>query len=183
MLEHNYPEKIRFFAVKERGVGGALKFSIPQFKYTYILSLDMDLSADLTFITDALAFMDGYDIIIGSKRVGTQSRNIIRKLGSNLYIFIVKFLLGTSFTDYSLGAKVYKKTVLERYIGLIDNYGTDYVINIVYNAFKDGYRILEIPVKCNDTRISKFNLFEEGIYRYKKIFALWLKRKNSNIIK
>lgn len=176
ILERTYPQKVRFFSVKEKGVGRALKFCIPQFKYPHILSLDMDLSSDLSFITDVLAHLDNYDIVIGSKRVGTQSRKIIRKLGSGLYILITRLLLNIHFTDYSLGAKVYKKSVLERYRGLICDYGTDYVINIVYSAFHDGYRILEIPVRCFDNRVSKFNLLREGMYRYKKIFTLSVNR-------
>lgn len=139
--------------------------------------MDMDLSADLSFIRDTLTYLNGYDIIIGSKKVGTQTRKIIRRLGSNLYIVIARLLLGINYTDYSLGAKVYKKDILERYISLISNYGTDYVINVVYHAFKDGYRILEIPVKCYDNRDSRFNLFAEGIYRYKKVFALWMNHR------
>ena len=173
-LERNYPEKMHFFAINEKGVGRALKYCIPKFKYRYVLSLDMDLSVDLSFITDIIAYLNGYDIIIGSKKVGSQTRKIIRRIGSNLYIFLARLLLGISYTDYSLGAKVYKKDILERYRSLIYDYGTDYVINIIYNASKDGFRILEIPVKCYDTRASKFNLLKEGIYRYRKIFALWL---------
>lgn len=176
-LENAHPEKVRFFAIDEKGVGNALKFCIPHFKYPYILSLDMDLSADLSFIKDILGLLGKYDIIIGSKRTGTQTRTIIRRLGSGLYIFIARLLLGIGYTDYSLGAKVYKKVILEKYKGWIDNYGTDYVINIVYNALRDGYRIIEIPVTCLDTRASKFSLVNEGIYRYKKIFHLWLKHK------
>jgi glycosyltransferase involved in cell wall biosynthesis len=176
-LEKKFPLEIHFFALDERGVGRALKFCIPHFKYPYIFSLDMDLSADLSFVTSALASLSDYDIIIGSKRVGTQSRNFARKLGSGLYIFLARLLLGMHFTDYSLGAKVYKKSILEKYNRLIDNYGTDYVINIVYHAFKDGCRILELPVTCNDMRASKFNLFKEGIYRYKKVISLFLKQK------
>lgn len=174
-LEQAFPDKIHFFALDERGVGRALKFCIPQFKYPYIFSLDMDLSADLSFITSAMNSLKDYDIIIGSKRVGTQSRSFTRKLGSGLYIFLARLLLGIRFTDYSLGAKIYKKSILEKYLGLINDYGTDYVINIVYHAFKDGFRIFELPVTCNDNRASKFNLFKEGIYRYKNVFSLFLK--------
>ena len=163
--------------MNERGVGRALKYCIPQFRYPYVLSLDMDLSSDLSFIPDTFTHLNGYDIVIGSKIVGTQNRKIIRRIGSSLYIFIARLLLGINYTDYSLGAKVYKKDILERYISLISNYGTDYVINVVYNAVKDGYRILEIPVKCYDNRDSRFNLLEEGIYRYKKVFALLMNHR------
>ncbi|MBE7443785.1 MAG: hypothetical protein HS132_00340 [Planctomycetia bacterium] len=140
-------------------------------------SLDMDLSADLSFIKAGITLLNKYDIILGSKRMGVQDRNMIRKLGSGLYIFIVRSLLGIGYSDYSLGAKIYKKAILERYTGLISDYGTDYVINIVYHAFKDGYRILEIPVTCFDNRGSRFHLVREGMYRYKKVFELWLKSK------
>ena len=176
-LERRYPEKVRFFTMSERGVGRALKYCIPLFKHPYVLSLDMDLSADLSFVSDTLTHLNGYDIVIGSKKAGTQNRKVIRRIGSSFYIFIARLLLGISYTDYSLGAKVYKKDMLERYISFISDYGTDYVINVVYHAFKDGYRILEIPVQCYDNRDSRFNLLKEGIYRYKKVFALWLNHR------
>ena len=76
-----------------------------------------------------------------------------------------------------MGSKVYRKDIIERYVEWINDYGTDYVINIVYNAFQDGHRIIEIPVKCFDNRASKFNLLGEGIYRFRKIFALRFKHK------
>ncbi|MBM2834865.1 MAG: hypothetical protein HW406_2026 [Candidatus Brocadiaceae bacterium] len=176
-LENAYPEKVRFFAINEKGVGRALKFCIPHFKYSYILSLDMDLSSDLSFIKEVLTHLTDYDIIIGSKKVGSQNRKFIRKLGSGLYIFLTKLLLGIKYTDYSLGSKVYRKDIIERYVEWINDYGTDYVINIVYNAFQDGHRIIEIPVKCFDNRASRFNLLGEGIYRFRKIFALRFKHK------
>lgn len=176
-LEQAHPMHVRFFSVKEKGVGRALKHCIVHFKYPYVLSLDMDLSADLSFIKAGITLLNKYDIILGSKRMGVQDRNMIRKLGSGLYIFIVRSLLGIGYSDYSLGAKIYKKAILERYTGLISDYGTDYVINIVYHAFKDGYRIHEIPVTCFDNRGSRFHLVREGMYRYKKVFELWLKSK------
>lgn len=182
-LEQAYPTKVRFFFVKEKGVGKALKHCIIHFKYPYILSLDMDLSADLSFIKEGLGFLNKYDIVLGSKRIGVQYRKIIRKLGSGLYVFIVRLLLGIGYSDYSLGAKIYKKVILERYTGLISDYGTDYVINIVYHAFKDGYRIIEIPVICFDNRGSRFHLVREGMYRYKKVFELWLKNKKLLLVK
>ncbi len=182
-LEDANPEKVRFFTVSEKGVGRALRSCIPRFQFPYVLSLDMDLSVDLSFIADVLDLLNGYDVVVGSKKTGNQTRTIIRKLGSGLYIFIARLLLNLSYTDYSLGAKVYKKAILERYAMWIDDYGTDYVINIVYNASKDGYRIIEIPVTCFDTRASRFSLFSEGLYRYKKIFLLWLKYRKYRLQK
>ncbi len=105
--------------------------------------------------------------------MGSQKRSLIRRAGSYIFIYIARTLLGFSFEDYSIGAKAYKRHVINKYLSKV-NYGTSYVLDIIYHAYKDGFKIKEIPVGCNDMRKSKFNLLHEGIYRFKNLFRLWL---------
>ena len=67
--------------MNERGVGRALKYCIPQFRYPYVLSLDVDLSSDLSFISDTLTHLNGYDIVIGSKKLGLKTVRLSGDLG------------------------------------------------------------------------------------------------------
>ncbi|MCK4389258.1 MAG: glycosyltransferase [Desulfobacterales bacterium] len=172
-LAERYPP-VRFFHLPQRGVGYAFREAARMARYDFIVSLDMDLSIDLDFIEHAVGLLDGgYGIVVGSKKMGQQKRSAVRKLGSGLFILSARFLLGLAFEDYSIAAKGYRKSVLLRYLDRVDH-GTSYVIDIICLAHRNGTRIIEIPVRCEDLRASKFNIVHEGVYRFANLFKLWL---------
>jgi glycosyltransferase involved in cell wall biosynthesis len=165
--------RIRFFQIKEKGVGNAFKQGIRMARYDAVVSLDVDLSINLSFISEALEFLDAkHDIVIGSKKAGDERRSVFRRLGSDLFILTVRALLGLPFEDYSIGAKAYKRDLVLEYNRWIDR-GTSYVLNIVYLAFRDTRKVIEIPVRCEDYRESRFNIIYEGLYRFYQLFRLW----------
>ena len=80
MLSAKYPQ-VEFFHIKEKGVGYAFKRGVQTARYDVLVSLDMDLSIHLGFIEEALRLLDaGYDIIVGSKKMGHEKRSVFRKL-------------------------------------------------------------------------------------------------------
>jgi glycosyltransferase involved in cell wall biosynthesis len=169
--------QVRFFHLKEKGVGDAFKQGMGMARYDAVVSLDMDLSIHLSFIGEALEFLDaGHDIVIGSKKVGYERRAAFRRLGSDLFILTAGVLLGLPFEDYSIGAKAYKRNLVLEYMNRIDK-GTSYVLNIVYCAFRDKRKVIEIPVRCEDYRASRFNIISEGLYRFYQLFRLWYKER------
>jgi len=101
MLEKKH-RNIRFFHIKKREVGQAFKKAVKIASYENLISLDMDLSIDLSFIEEANSLLRSYNIVVGSKKVGKQRRPIIRRVGSSTYIFFSRKLLGLKFNDYSL---------------------------------------------------------------------------------
>jgi glycosyltransferase involved in cell wall biosynthesis len=171
-LETEFNSRIRFFSISKRGVGLAFKKMVAESTYENIISIDMDLTTDIRFIGEALDLLKENHIIIGSKKVGSQKRTIFRTLLSGGFILLVRVLLGIAYTDYSIGAKAYKKGVIERWISRID-YGSSYVIELIYYAKKEGYNIKEIPVFCDDQRKSRFNLSHEVLYRFRNLLRLW----------
>jgi glycosyltransferase involved in cell wall biosynthesis len=172
MLADKYSQ-VEFFHIKERGVGNAFKHGIQIARFDVVVSLDMDLSIHLGFIKEALQFLDAnHDIIVGSKKMGHERRSVFRKLGSDLFIYFARILLGLPFEDYSIGAKAYKKDLILEYSNRIDT-GTAYVLNIIFLAFQDKRKVTEIPVRCEDYRQSRFNIIYEGFYRFFNLFKLW----------
>ena len=97
---------------------------------------------------------------------------MFRRLGSDLFVLTARVLLGLPFEDYSIGAKAYKRDLVLEYGYRIDA-GTSYVLNIVYLAFRDKRKVIEIPVSCEDYRESRFNIIHEGFYRFYQLFRLW----------
>lgn len=164
-------KEVKLVSINKRGVGLAFKKAVLASKYNIIISQDMDLSTDLNFIPQSLKLLKNHDVIIGSKRMGSQERSFLRKFISNTYIKLTYLILGLNYKDYSMAAKSYKKDIILNCINNID-YGTGYVLEIIYYAKLNNKRIVEIPVACYDKRKSKFNLFNEIIYRFFILFKI-----------
>ena len=171
-LCHRHPE-IRMFHLAEKGVGRAFKEGVKIASYDRMITVDMDLSINLGFISEACRLLDQYDMVIGSKITGTQKRAWIRRLASISFIRLAKVLLRINFHDYSIAAKGYRKALVEKYLPFLDD-KTFYVVEIVCRAYQDGKTLREIPVECEDRRGSRFNLIHEGVYKFYNLFRLWL---------
>jgi glycosyltransferase involved in cell wall biosynthesis len=70
-LAERYNE-VRLLSTTTKGVGVAFKNAIPEARYEKIVSLDMDMTVDLSFVKEAVGLLNTYDIIIGSKIFGIQ---------------------------------------------------------------------------------------------------------------
>ena len=161
-------------SVPEKGVGTVFRKAVKMAKNNNIISLDMDLTVDLDFIPNALRLLKKHDIVIGSKKMGHQKRSFLRTIPSTIFIFFVRFFLKLPYKDYSMAAKAYNKQTIIKHLAKVD-YGTSYVIDLIYFATKDKKRIIEIPVMCHDTRKSKFNILYESAYRFKNLLRLFFK--------
>ena len=65
-LEKKYPKNVRFFSIDKRGaVGWVFREAVIVAKYDKIISVDMDLSVDLSFIPKCLELLNDHNIIIG----------------------------------------------------------------------------------------------------------------------
>ena len=171
-LCREYPQ-IRMFHLPEKGVGKAFKQGVRISRYDRIVTVDMDLSINLGFVEEACGLLQTVDMVIGSKITGSQRRSWIRRLASISFIRLARVLLRIHFHDYSIAAKGYRKTLVEKYLPFMDDQ-TFYVVEIVCWASRDGKRLREIPVACTDLRGSRFNLIHEGIYKFGNLFLLWL---------
>lgn len=175
-LEKKFPKKVRFFHIDKRGVGIAFKNAVLQASFDNIISVDMDLSIDLNFISRCLDLLETNSIIVGSKKLGTQKRSFFRLLASEIFIFLTRFLLGLNFHDYSIAAKGYRKSDIIENLSNIDS-GSSYVVDIIYLSKLKNLKMIEIPVFCEDTRKSKFNIYNESIYRLKNLLKLWIRER------
>lgn len=180
-LERTF-KNVRFFSIPHRGVGRAFKKGVEEAAYDNLISIDMDLTTDLRFIPEALDLLDEYQIVIGSKKVGRQRRSFFRLLLSGGFIYLVKILLKMDYLDYSIGTKAYKKSTIKKFVRDID-YGSSYVIEVIFHAKGDGCKIVEIPVFCEDTRKSKFNLTNEVFYRFKNLLRLFYRVKVKRVFR
>lgn len=169
-------ERITFFHLPDRGPGSAFKEGLRLARFRKIISQDADLSVDLSFIPRAIELLDEYELVIGSKKMGTQKRSWLRITGSGSFILAARLLLGIRYQDYSLAAKGYHQNFALENRAWIDRH-TAYVLNLTSQAHRQGRRIIEVPVSCEDGRGSRFNLLNEGIYRFGRLFGLWFRER------
>ena len=165
---------VSFFHLPDRGVGLAFREFVDRARYPLLVSADMDLSVDLSFISEALELLETNDIVVGSKKMGNQKRSWLRKFGSDLFLRIARRLLGMTYDDYSIAAKAYRVATLRRFKDRI-NEGSSYVIEICFLTQRSGGHVVQVPVSCEDWRVSKFNLMNEAVYKYSHLVRLWLR--------
>lgn len=169
-------DDLQVVVLPRRGVGRAFKEGVGLARHEKIICLDLDLTVDLAFIESAGALLETADIVIGSKQTGAQQRSWIRRQASAAFIASARRLLGLEFTDYSIGAKAYRRRTMQSYLHRLAE-GSAYVVQIIAWARRDGALIIEIPVWCEDLRKSKFNLPREGVYRFGSLFLLWFQER------
>ena len=166
--------QVVFFHVDRRGPGRAFAEALRRAAYSYFICLDADLSFEMTFVDDALKALDNHDAVVGSKHLGVQKRPIYRVVASDLFIWLTNILMHMPYRDYSIGAKAYRTERIRPFLDRVDAH-TFYTQQMLYQLKKSGGRIVEIPVRCEDHRTSRFNLLHEGVYRYSKLLGLWLR--------
>ena len=180
MIESIRPGRIGFFHLSSRGaVGEVFRIAAGLASAPVIISMDMDLSVDLEFITSALDLLRTADVVVGSKKSGAQSRSAVRLLGSKLFILCAGVLLRLPYDDYSIGAKAYRVSSVRPLLpGMSDD--TNYVLDLLCRARRAGLRIEVLPIACSDWRRSRFRLFREALTRFLHLFRLWMRQIGKN---
>lgn len=175
-LSQIYPW-FRAFHIPEKSVGRAFAMGVRNAKFPYIISLDCDLSTDLNFIHFAESLLKYSSMVVGSKTLGQQKRSLLRILGSQTYLLFSQILFQMTLTDFSMGAKAYRRETLLPILDYIDSW-TAYVFEICVWLTINKKPIIQVGVTCEDHRKSRFNLLHEGIYRYSNLFRVWKSSRN-----
>lgn len=151
------------FLVERKGKLGLGTAYIHGFKYAlknnydFIFEMDCDFSHDPN---DLIKLLDacqnkGYDLATGSRYVGglvnvinwPMKRLLLSYFASNY----VEFITGMPIKDATAGFKCYKREVLETLkLNDIRFVGYGFQIEMKFNAWKYGFKIIEIPIIFRD---------------------------------
>ena len=133
------------------GIGGAVQTG---YKYAYendydiAIQMDADGQHDPKYIPKLIEKIEqGYDFVIGSRFIekeGFQS-TFIRRLGINLYSWIIKIFTKKKIKDTTSGYRAANKKIIKMFA---KNYPVDYP-EPETNAFiaKNNFKIAEIPME------------------------------------
>ena len=150
--ELNYDNVKVLRRINQRCLTTAISDGISMSNGEIIVWMDTDLSMPPEKITALLEKIDeGYDISVGSRYIpdgGTvivenSQDSMLSAVSSFIMNFFIQKLLDPSFKDYTSGFIAIRKEVLKN-IKLRGDYG-EYFIDLIYNAIKKGYKVIEIP--------------------------------------
>ena len=182
-LEKEYPDRVRYVRIEERGVGVAFRTGVEQNEADIVGYMDIDLSTDINTLGRAIELFEndpGLEYINGtrfSKNSRTIGRKWYRKITSAGLVFLLKTLLGMKATDAICGFTFMRAPVASRLVKQAGNdKGWFYMIELLLRAERMGIAILDLPVTFTENydttvKIGKtIKNYIVNIVRLRKVF-------------
>ncbi len=134
-----------------------------------ILTMDADFSHSPRYVPDLLRTINNYDLVIGSRYVrggGTLHCTLPRKALSRGANTFARVTLGLKASDCTAGFRAYRRAVLDsiNLDGIVSN-GYSFLIEMLYQCQKAGWRIGETPIIFEDRRMGKSKVSRQEIFK------------------
>ncbi len=173
-LSKLYPE-VKCVSLKEPCLGEALRSGIRNASSDKVIYFPIDLSVNLSFISECIPLLDSFHIISGSKRMSESSdiRPIRRQLASKGYHFLVRKLFKTVLTDTTC-VKGYRRKAILELMNHIPSRSMVYETELLIEAQKEGLMIHQIPVVVTDPRSGRQPLGFKVISKFQDLLSLRL---------
>ncbi len=134
-----------------------------------ILTMDADFSHSPRYVPDLIRATESFDTVIGSRYVpggGTLHCTMPRKALSRGANTFARFVLGLKATDCTAGFRAYRRAVLESIdLDAIVSNGYSFLIEMLYQCQKGGWRIGETPIVFEDRRRGQSKISRQEILR------------------
>ena len=121
--------------------------------YDYLITMDADFSHDPSELPNFVKNLNNFPIVLGSRYVTggnclmSGRRLIISKYGNKFMKFIFKFDCNeftTSYRGFNL------KKLNDFHLNLIKTKGYSFFMGTIYEIFKKGFKVKEIPITFKD---------------------------------
>tara|TARA_B110000116_G_scaffold109841_1_gene95276 strand:+ start:493 stop:1221 length:729 start_codon:yes stop_codon:yes gene_type:complete len=156
---------------QNKGKGYAVKTGILQSIGSYIVFIDGDLDITSDAIQNYIEELNNFDLVIGSKSLQSSEIEIrqSRKILSDIFSSIVKFLTGLKIQDTQVGFKVGNGEDLRKIFKIMNIDGFAFDVELLVIATKLNLRIKEMPVKLKIMKSFRFNSAVQMFYDVVKI--------------
>lgn len=139
--------------------------------------MDVDLSTDLNCLPQFLESLSGskFQIAIGSRLISGSKvvgRSFKREFISRCYSILFRMMFFVSFKDAQCGFKAISRKVAQEVVPLTKNNGWFFDTELLILAEKNGYPVLEIPVKWVDDPDSRVNILKTAFEDLKGLLRL-----------
>jgi len=144
--------------------------------YEFVFEMDADFSHDPVHLPEFLAAVVGADLVLGSRYrdgkvtvVNWPITRLMLSYGANIY---ARAVTGLHLGDATGGFKCFRRRVLEAIpLDQVRSNGYAFQIEMSFRAWKQGFRIAEIPIVFHD-RTEGESKMSKGIVR-EAIFMVW----------
>lgn len=149
------------------GKGSAVQRGMLAARGRYILFDDADNSTPIEELAKVLSKLaqEGYDIAVGSRAVrGAEEakRSLMRRLMSGALRWMVKHIFRIGVQDTQCGFKLFTREAAHHLCQVQTIMGFSFDLELLYLAYKFGYRVAEVPVAWVDAPGSKVDPTKEA---------------------
>ena len=180
----NYSKLKIYNRKKNKGLASAFLLGLINANGNIIGWLDSNMGVLAQKFPQMISNLDSSDIVLLSRYVdgGSDQRNIVRVIASQMINYVARFLLRSKIKDLSSGIFVMKRKVLLDVVPIATGHG-EFFVEFLYKAEKRGNKISEIsydhPVDIEGNSksfpsLSKFVLF--GFFYVLRLFQTLLRR-------
>ncbi|MBK8020810.1 MAG: glycosyltransferase family 2 protein [Chloroflexi bacterium] len=164
-------------AERNGGKGSAVRRGMLAARGKYVLFADADNSTPIEEVTRLIAKLDqeGYDVAVGSRAAEGASegkKSLLRHILSGGLRTIVRYGLRIKVRDTQCGFKMYTRTAAQKLHTAQTINGFSFDLEVLYLAFKLGYKVAEVPVSWIDAPGSKVDARKEVKRFVKDIFRI-----------
>ena len=176
VVMHHYPKM---------GKGGVLMETFRRCETDLVAFVDADCAtppSELRRLTEEAAAADG---VIASRRlpasVTPSARAHGRGLTSSGFAWLVRRAFGLPYADTQCGAKVFRRSALERIVPLMSSRDFLFDVDLLVTARRLGYDVNEVPTVWIDQSGSKLDARRDSIRMLIGTARLWVHHQSSPI--
>jgi len=158
------------------GRGKAVQRAFEAAESDIVIYTDVDLSADLQHLTDLIkAIENGADIATGSRLVGGSAvkRTFRREITSRIYNWIIRLVFKSPIHDHQCGFKAFRKSTVATLFDKVEGKHWFWDTELIIRAVRQGYSVVEIPVKWVQGEETKVRLESDIKYMATSTLKLW----------
>jgi len=158
----------------EVGLTNAVIEGVKQSKYDIIAVLDADGSHNPVYLERMMHILrrEQYDLVVGSKALGTDDNPFGRRMISKFYCWFASFMLGLSIKEVMSGF-----VMGDREFFLRLKPSDDYKFLLQLLCLVPSPRVVEFPIHFNERKEGKSKAtFRTGVNTIVLILKLWWKR-------
>lgn len=153
-------------AEKNGGKGSAVQRGMLAAQGKYVLFSDADNSTPIEEVDKFIQKLDkeGFDVAVGSRAAeGAQEgkKSVLRHLLSGGLRMMVRYGMQIRVGDTQCGFKMYTREAAQRLHSAQTIMGFSFDLEVLYLAFKTGYKVAEVPVAWVDAPGSKVDMRKE----------------------
>lgn len=165
---------------QNRGKGYSVKKGMLSAKGEYIFFTDADLSTPIEEIEKCLPYLNnGYDVVIGSRSIPGSDITIhqpwYREKMGKIFNFMVNMVLIKGIIDTQCGFKGFKNEVVKTVFNRCSIDGFSFDVEALYLSRKFNFKIKEIPIRWENSALSKVNPIRHSLQMFRDLFRIKIK--------